>query len=32
VKVFEKQSANEENVMVCVLTRGDCFGDRAPRG
>ncbi|XP_016090779.1 cGMP-dependent protein kinase 1 [Sinocyclocheilus grahami] len=28
VKVFEKHSASEESMMVSVLTRGDCFGER----
>nr|XP_055024383.1 cGMP-dependent protein kinase 1 isoform X3 [Misgurnus anguillicaudatus] len=32
VKVVEKQSANEDSVLVSVLTRGDCFGERGPRG
>ncbi|XP_067250161.1 cGMP-dependent protein kinase 1 [Chanodichthys erythropterus] len=32
VKVLEKQSANEESMMVCVLSRGDSFGDRALQG
>ncbi|XP_067269137.1 cGMP-dependent protein kinase 1 [Pseudorasbora parva] len=32
VKVLEKRASNEESMMVCVLTRGDCFGDRALQG
>ncbi|XP_016311460.1 cGMP-dependent protein kinase 1-like [Sinocyclocheilus anshuiensis] len=28
VKVLEKHSASEESLMVSVLTRGDCFGER----
>ncbi|XP_057213656.1 cGMP-dependent protein kinase 1 isoform X2 [Triplophysa rosa] len=32
VKVLEKQSANEENVLVSVFSRGDCFGERPPQG
>ncbi|XP_056319011.1 cGMP-dependent protein kinase 1 [Danio aesculapii] len=32
VKVLEKQCVSEESVMVCVLTRGDSFGERALQG
>ncbi|XP_042586111.1 cGMP-dependent protein kinase 1 [Cyprinus carpio] len=28
VKVLEKHSAGEESMIVSVLTRGDCFGER----
>ncbi|XP_056585975.1 cGMP-dependent protein kinase 1 isoform X2 [Triplophysa dalaica] len=32
VKVLEKQSGNEDNVLVSVFSRGDCFGERPPQG
>ncbi|XP_051524692.1 cGMP-dependent protein kinase 1 [Myxocyprinus asiaticus] len=32
VTVLEKQAAFEESVFVSVLTRGDCFGERALKG